>query len=147
MIKQIMLVAALLVSASPAIAQKQKPGVTYDAQITRVIDGDTVAFAAPWLLGPLKKELSIRVFGVDTPEKGHRALCPSEDARGQEATKFTKDTVAGAKKLQIVLIDWDKYGGRVLGDVLIDGQSLRSLLISKGYAREYYGEAKQSWCK
>jgi endonuclease YncB( thermonuclease family) len=77
MIKQIMLVAALLVSASPAIAQKQKPGVTYDAQITRVIDGDTVAFAAPWLLDPLKKELSIRVFGVDTPEKGHRAQCPS----------------------------------------------------------------------
>ncbi len=142
-----MLVAALLVSASPAIAQKQKPGVTYDAQITRVIDGDTVAFAAPWLLDPLKKELSIRVFGVDTPEKGHRALCPSEDARGQEATKFTKDTVAAGKKLQIVLMDWDKYGGRVLGDVLIDGQSLRSLLISKGYAREYYGEAKQSWCK
>jgi endonuclease YncB( thermonuclease family) len=28
-----------------ALAQpKQKPGVTYDAEITRVIDGDTVAF-------------------------------------------------------------------------------------------------------
>jgi endonuclease YncB( thermonuclease family) len=147
MIKHIMLVAALLVSASPAIAQKQKPGVTYDAQITRVIDGDTVAFAAPWLLDPLKKELSIRVFGVDTPEKGHRAMCPSEDARGQEATKFTKDSIAAAKKLQIVLMDWDKYGGRVLGDVLLDGKSLRDQLISKGYAREYYGEAKTSWCK
>lgn len=147
MIKQILLVAALLATASPAIAQKQKPGVTYDAQITRVIDGDTVAFAAPWLLDPLKKELSIRVFGVDTPEKGHRALCPSEDARGQEATKFTKDSVAAAKKLQIVLMDWDKYGGRVLGDVLLDGKSLREQLISKGYAREYYGEAKTSWCK
>ena len=142
-----MLVAALLVSASPAVAQKQKPGVTYDAQITRVIDGDTVAFAAPWLLDPLKKELSIRVFGVDTPEKGHRAMCPSEDARGQEASKFTKDSIAAAKKLQIVLMDWDKYGGRVLGDVLLDGKSLRDQLISKGYAREYYGEAKTSWCK
>lgn len=142
-----MLVAALLASASPAVAQKQKPGVTYDAQITRVIDGDTVAFAAPWLLDPLKKELSIRVFGVDTPEKGHRAQCPSEDARGQEASKFTKDSIAAAKKLQIVLMDWDKYGGRVLGDVLLDGKSLRDQLISKGYAREYYGEAKTSWCK
>ena len=147
MIKHIMLVAALLVTASPAVAQKQKPGVTYDAQITRVIDGDTVAFAAPWLLDPLKKELSIRVFGVDTPEKGHRAQCPSEDARGQEATKFTKDSIAAAKKLQIVLMDWDKYGGRVLGDVLLDGKSLRDQLIGKGYAREYYGEAKTSWCK
>lgn len=125
---------------------KQKAGVTYDAAILRVIDGDTVAFAAPWLPDPLKKELSIRVFGVDTPEKSFRAKCPAEDKLGQAATSFTKDTIASAKKLQIVLMDWDKYGGRVLGDVIVDGQSLRGLLINKGYAREYYGEAKTSWC-
>ena len=125
---------------------KQKAGVTYDANITRVIDGDTVAFEAAWLPDPLKKELSIRVFGVDTPEKGHRAQCPSEDARGQAATKFTKDMIASSQKRQVVLMDWDKYGGRVLGDVILNGQSLRAMLISKGYAREYYGEAKTSWC-
>lgn len=129
-----------------SFAQKQKDGVTYDATILRVIDGDTVAFQASYLPDPLKKELSIRVFGVDTPEKGFRAKCESEDVKGQAATKFTKESIASAKKLQIVLMDWDKYGGRVLGDVLIDGQSLRTMLISKGYAREYYGEAKQSWC-
>ncbi len=56
-----------------AFAQQQKAGVTYDVLLTRVIDGDTVAFQANWLPDPLKKELSIRVFGVDTPEKGHRA--------------------------------------------------------------------------
>jgi endonuclease YncB( thermonuclease family) len=43
-------------------------------------------------------------------------------------------------------MDWDKYGGRVLGDVILDGKSLREMLIEKGYAREYYGEAKTSWC-
>jgi len=142
-----LLVLMLTLGFSNAFAQKQKPGVTYDATILRVIDGDTVAFQAPFLPDPLKKELSIRVFGVDTPEKGHRAQCPSEDLLGKAATNFTKDTVAGAKKLQIVLMDWDKYGGRVLGDVIVDGQSLRTLLINKGYAREYYGEAKTSWCK
>ena len=140
------LVIAIAAYMPQSFAQKQKEGVTYDATILRVIDGDTVAFQAPYLPDPLKKELSIRVFGVDTPEKGFRAKCESEDAKGQAATKFTKESIAGAKKLQIVLMDWDKYGGRVLGDVLIDGQSLRTMLISKGYAREYYGEAKQSWC-
>jgi micrococcal nuclease len=140
------LVIAIAAYMPQSFAQKQKEGVTYDATILRVIDGDTVAFQAPYLPDPLKKELSIRVFGVDTPEKGFRAKCESEDAKGQAATKFTKESIASAKKLQIVLMDWDKYGGRVLGDVLIDGQSLRNLLISKGYAREYYGEAKQSWC-
>ena len=129
-----------------AFAQQQKTGVTYNATITRVIDGDTVAFQALWLPDPLKKELSIRVFGVDTPEKGHRAQCPSEDARGQAATAFTKKMVEQSTTRQVVLMSWDKYGGRVLGDVLLNGQSLRSMLIQQGYAREYYGEAKTSWC-
>jgi endonuclease YncB( thermonuclease family) len=128
-------------------AQKQKEGVTYDAKITRVIDGDTVAFEANFLPAPLKPELSIRVFGVDTPEKGHRAQCQSEDLLGKAATNFTKDSIANAKNIKIVLMSWDKYGGRVLGDVIVDGTSLRMSLINKGYAREYYGEAKQSWCK
>ena len=142
-----LIVAGFTFSALNANAQgKQKPGVVYDANITRVIDGDTVAFEAAWLPDPLKKELSIRVFGVDTPEKGFRAQCPSEAQRGEAATKFTKEMIAASQKRQVVLMDWDKYGGRVLGDVILNGQSLRGMLISKGYAREYYGEAKTSWC-
>ena len=137
----------LLVVPVLAVAQpRQKPGVTYDAVITRVIDGDTVAFQADFLPAPLKKELSIRVYGVDTPEKGHRAACASEAARGEAASAFTKNAIAASTKRQVTLIDWDKYGGRVLGDVLLNGQSLRAMLIQNGFAREYYGEAKQSWC-
>ena len=145
MIKKIL----LLLLAVPLVAfaqSKQKPGVTYDAVITRVIDGDTVAFQADFLPAPLKKELSIRVFGVDTPEKGFRAQCASEAQRGEAASAFTKQAVAASTQRQVILIDWDKYGGRVLGDVLLDGKSLRQMLITKGFAREYYGEAKQSWC-
>lgn len=138
--------ALLLAGINPANAQKQPIGVTYDVEVLRVIDGDTIAFKADFLPAPLKKELSIRVYGVDTPEKGFRAKCPSEDQKGQAATAFTKELISVAKKRQIVLYDWDKYGGRVLGDIVLDGYSLRALLISKGYAREYYGEAKQSWC-
>jgi endonuclease YncB( thermonuclease family) len=129
-----------------AFAQKEKAGATYDAVLTRVIDGDTVAFQANFLPDPLKKELSIRVFGVDTPEKGHRAKCPKENERGQAATAFTKDAINKSQKRQVILMDWDKYGGRVLGDVLLDGKSLRVMLITNGFAREYYGEAKTSWC-
>jgi len=142
------LLTLLLLVPLLAFAQgKQKAGVTYDAVITRVIDGDTVAFQAPFLPAPLKPELSIRVFGVDTPEKGFRAQCESENARGQAATAFTKAAIAQATKRQIVLMDWDKYGGRVLGDILLNDQSLRQMLIANGYAREYYGEAKTSWCQ
>ena len=139
----LLLIVPCLVLAQP----KQKPGVVYDAVITRVIDGDTVAFQADFLPAPLKKELSIRVFGVDTPEKGHRAQCPSEAQRGEAASAFTKAQINASSTRQIVLMDWDKYGGRVLGDVVLDGKSLRQLLIANGLAREYYGEAKTSWCQ
>jgi endonuclease YncB( thermonuclease family) len=128
------------------LAQKQKEGVVYDIVLTRVIDGDTVAFQANWLPDPLKKELSVRVFGVDTPEKSFRAKCPSEAQRGEAATAFTKQLINQSQKRQMILMDWDKYGGRVLGDVILDGKSLRQQLIANGYAREYYGEAKTSWC-
>ena len=138
----LLLVVPCLAAAQP----KQRPSVTYDAVITRVIDGDTVAFQADFLPAPLKKELSIRVYGVDTPEKGFRAACPSEAARGEAASAFTKNAIATSTKRQVTLIDWDKYGGRVLGDVLLNGQSLRAMLIANGFAREYYGEAKTSWC-
>jgi endonuclease YncB( thermonuclease family) len=136
---------ALLFVTTAAFGQN-KQGVPYDVVFTRVIDGDTVAFQALWLPDPLKKELSVRVYGVDTPEKGFRAKCPQEDARGQAATAFTKSVMNGATTRQVILMDWDKYGGRVLGDIVLDGKSLRSMLIQQGYAREYYGEAKTSWC-
>jgi len=46
----------LLIVPVLAVAQpKQRPGVTYDAVITRVIDGDTVAFQADFLPAPLRK--------------------------------------------------------------------------------------------
>jgi endonuclease YncB( thermonuclease family) len=139
---------ATLLLAIPAavFAAKQPQGATYDAQIIRVTDGDTIVIAAPFLPQPLKPQLAVRVYGVDTPEKGHRAQCPQEEQQGQAASKFTTNAVAKSIKRQVVLYGWDKFGGRVLGDILLDGQSLRAMLIQNGFAREYYGEAKQSWC-
>jgi len=143
--------AVLLLVPVLAFAQKTPQGVTYDAQILRVTDGDTVVIAAPFLPKPLKPELAIRVFGVDTPEKGHRAQCDSEKVRGEAASAFTKNAInqaaAAGGKFQVTMYGWDKFGGRVLGDLLINGQSLRAALIANGFAREYYGEAKQSWCQ
>jgi len=141
-------VLALLLLPTLAFAEAKKPeGVVYDLKIMRVIDGDTVEFEAPFLVDPLPKKLSIRVWGVDTPEKSFRAKCEKEAAMGAEATKFTKDLVANAKTTQISIYEWDKFGGRVLGDVIIDGNSLTKMLLDKGYAREYYGDAKESWCE
>jgi len=131
----------------PAFAAKEVKMEEYDFPITRIIDGDTVAFEADFLPAPLKQELSIRVYGVDTPEKSWRGKCESEQALGEKASKFTKKLIAEGKVIKVAIYKWDKFGGRVLGDVIIDGKSLRHALIDKGYAREYYGDKKESWCE
>ena len=130
---------ALLLLATPALAAPY--------EITRVIDGDTLEIAVDFLPSPLPPKLSIRVMGIDTPEKAPRAQCDSEAALAKKASAFTKDAVANALEVDVVILKWDKYGGRVLGEVYLDHQSLAQSLISAGLARPYEGEAKQSWCE
>lgn len=119
----------------------------YDFPITRVIDGDTIEFEADFLPPPLEKTLLLRIYGVDTPEKSFRAQCHKEENKGELATKFTESLVLNSKVRRVVIKQWDKFGGRVDGDLILDGMSLRESLLEKGYARPYYGEKKQSWCK
>lgn len=121
--------------------------VSYNWKPIKVIDGDTIRFKALWVPKPLKPEISVRILGIDTPEKKPRNKCEQEDVLAQKASAFTKSAVANAKTIQVNLKDWDKYGGRVLGDIIIDGKLLSNELIANGLARSYHGEAKSSWCK
>ena len=119
----------------------------YDFKILKVSDGDTVVFEAPFMPAPLKPQLSLRVLGVDTPEKGARAGCPAEAKAAEAASAFTKNLVANATEIKVELKEHDKFGGRVLGDLIVDGQKLSVLLIQNGHARAYFGEKKKSWCE
>lgn len=145
--KIIRFVILLLLVIPSSTSSADLEGVLYDYPIVRVIDGDTVVIKATFLPEPLKPELSVRIYGVDTPEKGFRAKCEAEKLLAQEASEYTSELISNAIRTQVVLYDWDKYGGRVLGDILIDGNSLRQLLVDNGYAREYYGGTKSSWCE
>jgi endonuclease YncB( thermonuclease family) len=144
------LLALLLLVPALAIAQVKAPkeptGVEYPAKIIRVTDGDTIVIAAPYLPAPLRPQLAVRIYGVDTPEKGHRAQCPAEAAAAEKASAWTQALVASSAQHQVILYKWDKFGGRVIGDIVVNGQSVRRGLIANGHAREYYGDAKVSWC-
>lgn len=118
----------------------------YQYRVIRVIDGDTVEFDAPFLPIELKQVLKLRLIDIDTPEKGSLAKCSKEDIKAQAATDFTKRMVGFATKHKINLVKWDKYGGRVLGDLILDGKSLKKMLIDAGYAVPYNGGKKSSWC-
>jgi micrococcal nuclease len=146
--KKLIICLVSVLSISSAVAQPKQPvGVTYDAQIIRVSDGDTIVIAAPFLPAPLKPELAVRIYGVDTPEKGWRGQCDSEKARGEAASVFAKNLVNASQRRQVTIYGWDKFGGRILGDIILNGQSLRAQLIANGHARPYFGDSKQSWCQ
>lgn len=119
----------------------------YDYKIIRAVDGDTIEFIIPSLPEELGDKLKLRVYGVDTPEKGSRAQCEKEALAGAAATEYANKIVTSGTKLQITLREWDKFGGRVLGDMLVDGVSYREMLIKEGHARPYFGDKKKSWCE
>lgn len=115
-------------------------------QFVGVVDGDTIAFRDKHLPKPIQK-LSIRVIGIDTPESTFRANSEAEKQHGLAAKKFVYERVKKARKLHIKVIGWDKYGGRVLGSIAVDGKDLANLLIKEGYAVKYDGGKKSDWGK
>ena len=116
-------------------------------QIIRVIDGDTIDVEAPFLPVELKQKLSVRVHGVDTPEKGALSKCELERQKARQAKQFVENEIKKAKDIKVVFKEWDKYGGRVLGDFEIDGKLLSKKLIDNGHAVAYDGGKKtKDWC-
>ena len=114
-------------------------------EILKIVDGDTVKIIYPGLPPNLNK-LSVRVYGIDTPEKGWRAECESERQLAIKASKLTQDKISNAHAVYFDIMKWGKFGGRFIGRISIDGQDLGDMLIEKGYARPYFGDKKKSWC-
>ena len=121
--------------------------VDYAWPVVRVIDGDTVAVDASADLPPELARLSVRLRGVDTPEKGGRAKCESERVAGQAATTYTRSAIAEASRIVVRDPAWGKWGGRVLADLIVDGRSLATALIAAGHGRAYGGGRREGWCE
>lgn len=117
----------------------------YRYRITRVIDGDTFEFIVPDFPNKLKV-LKLRVRGIDSGEMGSRSHCVAENQAGKAATKYAKQLIQDASDVAITIDGWDKYGGRVVGDLIINGRSYREIMIEKKLVKVYDGRKKQSWC-
>ncbi len=131
----------LILLASPAHAQE-----FYVYKPVKITDGDTIKLDVSKESPLIKKlGLSVRIKGIDTPEKGSKAKCKKESELGQQATKFTTDLV-GNKELLLSQVENDKYGGRIVANVKVGGVDIAQELLKKGLARVYNGEKKKSWC-
>jgi endonuclease YncB( thermonuclease family) len=115
--------------------------------ILGVIDGDSIRISAPFLPQPLPSTLILRLRGVDTPEMGWRASCPEESQLATTATNGTASWLQ-QRTTRIELARWDKYGGRVLGDIIDTKTSerLSDWLVVSGLALVYNGRKRSDWC-
>tara|TARA_R110000868_G_scaffold409264_1_gene694459 strand:- start:798 stop:1214 length:417 start_codon:yes stop_codon:yes gene_type:complete len=131
----------LILLASPAHAQE-----FYVYKPVKITDGDTIKLDVS-KESPLVKKLglSVRIKGIDTPEKAPRAKCDKENILGQQATVFTTYLI-GNKELLLSEVKNDRYGGRIVANVKVGGVDIAQELLKKGLARVYNGEKKKSWC-
>lgn len=113
--------------------------------LTDVVDGDTLRASINGLPEPLNRVL-MRVNGIDTPEI--KGKCRKEKEMALAAKKFLADELSMADTISLKDLKWDKYGGRILAEVYLNGNSVKETMIKAGYAVEYHGEKKVNrWCK
>lgn len=141
----ITLITAALLTFTPSEAA---PKSYMLPEIVKVIDGDTIKI----ILSPLKDyppldNVSIRILGIDTPEHDWRAKCLLEKELGLKAKQHVIDLIGNAKRIKVTNYKWDKYGGRIDGNVSINSIDIGQSLIDNNLARPYTGKGpKSNWC-
>ena len=135
-------IAAWLIS--PAARAETYPG-PYRIEVIRVIDGDTILVNAHAWPG-IHIRTSLRLDGIDTPEKGWRAQCPAERKAGETATAYTQQWLRQHSNLQATHIRRGKYAGRILGQIVSGPNNLADDLLQAGHARPYNGRKRGGWC-
>jgi endonuclease YncB( thermonuclease family) len=112
-------------------------------QIVEVYDGDTFKIDLPSQHPLFGDDLSIRVFGIDTPEM--RGTSDEVKALAYKAKNRTQELLSDAKTIELQNPQRGKYF-RVAAEVWIDGESLGEKLKDEGLAKEYDGEgARPEW--
>lgn len=115
------------------MAAPVQPAYTYAAEIVRWIDGDTVDVKVD--VGfYITSEVRLRLFGLDTPERG--------SVNYREAwMKARQLAPSGAKVVVKTYKVADKYG-RFLADIYAGDAFINNVLIEQGLAKPYFGGTK-----
>ncbi len=137
-------VLSLLLLATPAAASSPCviPGPV-PAEYISAYDGDTVTVRA-WIWPGHSVETSVRVRGIDTPEI--RGRCEAEKLAAIKARDHVRMLLQEAADVALAEIAPDKYGGRVVARLLINGEDFALLMLAAGHGRAYDGQARAGWC-
>lgn len=114
----------------------------YDAQLTRVIDGDTVD-AMIDLGFSTHRKVRIRFYGINTPES--RTKDEEEKVRGKAATVRLQEILAEDEGRFVVKSHGIGKFGRCLGELFTAGlgeTSVNQTLIDEGHGVPYFGGSR-----
>jgi micrococcal nuclease len=104
----------------------------WTGEVVGITDGNTIIV----LNSETMKNVKIRLYGIDTPEKGQ--------AFGKKAKQFTSGMVFG-KVVEVEVMDTDRYG-RTVALVAVNKQILNEELLKAGYAWVYYQYCHEMIC-
>ena len=106
--------------------------LAWSGKVVGVTDGDTIK-----VIHPTDGQVKIRLYGIDTPEKGQ--------AYGQAATKHLASLIAGTT-LEVESITADRYG-RTVAIVWSDESNINEQMVSSGYAWVYRKYCDKPFCE
>ncbi len=98
--------------------------------IDSVIEGDSITIISKG------KEVEIRLFGIDTPEK--------TQTFGQSAKNFT-GAMASKGEIRVEPINKDQQG-KIVALVFVNGINLNEQIVSQGFGWVYRQYCKESYC-
>jgi endonuclease YncB( thermonuclease family) len=125
-----------------ALAVKREYGSIRVHEIRSIYDGDTFKVTIPGWPGIVGNDVSIRINGIDTPER--RGTSENIKTLAAEARQTTVTLLREAETVELRNIQRGKYF-RIIADVFVDDRSLAEILIEKKLAKPYDGGTRPQW--
>lgn len=115
----------------------------YNCVVSRVYDGDTVYLNIDLGFNIILMNRSIRIMGINTPEI--RTKNKLEKTAGKIVAEFVKNLLPIGSECVLISYEHEGKFGRILGDILINGESLVDILKEHQYCYEYSGGKKEEF--
>jgi endonuclease YncB( thermonuclease family) len=133
----------VLTLVSVCFAKDKLYGTITVKNVVSVYDGDTfTANLQDYYPAVIRDSISIRVYGVDTPEM--KDPKPEVKEQAKKAKELATSILKSGKPIKLKNVRRDKYF-RLLSEVWVGNVLLADTLVKAGLAKPYFGETKEQW--
>ena len=128
-----------------AVAAESLPTELTVTRIRSVYDGDTFRVESIELVSDDDKGIPVRIRGVDAAEIN--GACKREELLAKTARQWLVHRFNNATSIARQDVDYgEDPHGRVVADVVVDGNMLSTQMLAAGAAKSWTGGSKPRWC-